>query len=78
MSGFGARGYVSGQTAFQKCYDMLQTIVDVVKRHVDRGDSLEKTLAESTLSWASTPNCYSRVIGTATGGVERAHDHGHV
>ena len=45
-------GQISGlsaaqlKTGFQKCYDMVQTLYDNVKRHVDRGDSLEKTMAE--------------------------------
>ena len=32
---------------FQKCYAMVKAIVDTVKRHVDRGDSLEKTMADA-------------------------------
>ena len=32
---------------FEKCFEMVKLIVDNVKEHVDRGDSLEKTMADA-------------------------------
>ena len=46
-------GEIKGMSAaelraeFEKCFEMVKLIVDNVKQHVDRGDSLEKTMADA-------------------------------